>query len=67
MNHKWKDITTEKDKKEWKSVHICTRGDCNCIKHTSKHNFPLYSRSGINYEYSPDCYGDIKLNDQTID
>lgn len=67
--HKWKQVDLpEKLKPEFKAMHICVRGDCKCERLTSSYdNLPTYSRSGIIYDRTPECYGDIPINNQTID
>lgn len=81
--HSWKEVPisacgiTQKDLDQimrglkLKSVHICERGDCKCIR-TCVGGYGqstyTYSRSGTYYSTDrPDCFGDIPINEQKID
>lgn len=67
--HKWKEVDLPQDlKPDFKAMHICTRGDCKCKRLTSRYDNSLnYNRSGIIYTKAPECYGDVPINNQTID
>ena len=67
--HKWEKVDLPDNlKTDFKAKHICTRGDCKCERLTGRYDsIYIYERYGQIYDTAPDCYGDIPVNDQTID
>lgn len=68
-HHKWKLVNLPEGlKPDFKAKHVCVRGDCKCERFTSSFdNRFQYERSGQLYDTVPECYGDVPINNQTID
>jgi hypothetical protein len=50
--------------------YVCTRGECGCEKlvyYIGSEAHYLYDRAGQITNHCPECYGDVLLNQQTID
>lgn len=65
--HKWKELPVPQgDNKYTKSIHVCTR--CKCYRFISNYRDVQYEREKQMYGNTrPDCFGDIPINEQTID